>query len=274
MGRTLDRPIVLLEMRTVQFMLLLFDSVPKLCKFCRNLLACLSEDVLKCSRQVLVVSSKERVCNPLCTSPSSSSNSMNIIFHSQRERYINHIFNTFNIKSTRRDVCSYKNWKFAFIKHSNGFLPRRLCLVSVNSCNLKVVPGQRILNPRSFLFVQSKYYNSIRPVMDLAQQLQESTFLGHWLQHFNVLRNRCRRREFITANNNLGRFVHKCVRKFTNCWWPCSGKHNCLAFFHWNCHRNNSFYILFESHIKHSIRFIENKVVDIAEVNNLVLNKI
>ncbi|KAJ0431735.1 hypothetical protein HanIR_Chr17g0851591 [Helianthus annuus] len=75
-------------------------------KVCRYILSCFSKNIYQLTRKCLILLHEESVCNAFFTSPTRSSNSVDIILCGQREAVVNYNFNIWNIQPPSSYICS------------------------------------------------------------------------------------------------------------------------------------------------------------------------
>ena len=108
------------------------------------------------SRESLILLSKERNGKTIRTSPASSSNTMNVVFGSERERHIDDNLDRRNVKSSCCHISGDENRYLALLEGGEGRSSLVLAEVAVDASHAEAFPSNRLLDSGSFLFVQAE----------------------------------------------------------------------------------------------------------------------
>mmetsp|Transcript_23017 Transcript_23017/g.65229 ORF Transcript_23017/g.65229 Transcript_23017/m.65229 type:complete len:307 (+) Transcript_23017:191-1111(+) len=220
-----------------------------------------------------------------------SADAVHVVFDRQREREIDHDFHIRDVQSARSHVGGNQQRALSGFEIGQCGRATLLILVTVNGADIESIASQGEFQAFGLLLVQRKHQDALRlarllVLLMLLQKRSQSLFSCTVFDDLHSLLNAFVGRQGIIdlvfsvaaddgleANVDTDWIGHVLHRDLLDCCWPRRREHGGLAVSLLALGDDVSD-VFFEPHIQHTIGFIQNQVLNLAQIARTIIDEI
>lgn len=246
---------------------------PKPQQLLRNLLPRRPQHIDQPPRQPLVQLREQRHRQPLRARPPRPSDPVHVVFHRQRECDIDDRFHGRDVETARRDVGGDEEGTGAAFESGESGAAEGLRHVAVDGGDGHPVLVEEVGDARGFFLVEAEDEDAVvlvgRGALVLAQELEQACLFFSRVDDVHDLRDFGVGAEFARGVVGADGDVHGVLREggceVANAGGPGGGEHEGLPA-RWGSGADYFADFFFEAFVQHAVCFVEDDVVDVAEV--------